>query len=287
MYCARLRRCVLRRARGKGLLTRLLGKGTASSRLVSRDEAARAGASASAVADKADAHVGREIAPPSKPSVLPILLLAAGGTLHAFAQSAAYLELISGVLQESLLPVSRAVMFAPALYALRHSWGRAVVRRLMVLGVGFELVHQALDIGDDVAYFNWFWLFDEAYAVHVIAQEVTGAAALALLLGSLYYFVVSYQTSDARLARERDNLKEEIRQRLDLEAALEKSEAMFRTLVQGTSDAFLITGRDGRVRYAPRSRRRSRRNHMRRKGPETSAQNPRWSSTANPYNPTG
>ncbi|MCP4644216.1 MAG: PAS domain S-box protein [bacterium] len=155
---------------------------------------------------------------PRYPRWLPVLILL-GGILHAVTQAGNHLLLISDMHQEFLLVVSLALVFAPALYALRRSMTNTTIRYLAVSGVLCKVIHLSLDVADDLPAVNGYWLFNNANAVHIILQEAFGAAAVALLLSCLYYFVVSHQRSEALLAIERDLLRDEAAVRRNAEIA--------------------------------------------------------------------
>jgi PAS domain S-box-containing protein len=159
-------------------------------------------------------------------SLIPVFFLVCGGLLHALAQIGNHLGFVPDLTQDTLRVVSLCLVFTPALYALRKSLNRPIVRRLAISGVTFELFHLALDVADDSPLLNAFWFFDNSNAVHIVAQEASGAAAVTLLLGSLYYFVVSHQASESAYALERDRLKAQVNERLQAEAALQEEKRL-------------------------------------------------------------
>lgn len=187
---------------------------------------------------------------------LAIAFLAGGGILHATVQSLNFMGYIGSAAQESLKLAALTLLFFPAVYVVRRSFDRPLVKWLVFLGVGSEFIHVCLDISDDTVLSQYMILFNEAQPVHIVLQEFFHGTGLSLLLGALYYFIVSYQSSEANLSLERDALQEEVGERANTEKALERSEAMFRTLVQGTSDAFIIVDTEGNIRYATDSIRR-------------------------------
>ncbi len=187
---------------------------------------------------------------------LGIAFLAGGGALHATAQSLNFMGYIGSATQESLKLAGLFLLFVPAVYVVRRSFERPLVKWLVFSGLGAEFIHICLDISDDTVLSQYGILFNDAQPVHIVLQEFFHGAALTLLLGALYYFIVSYQSSEANLSLERDALRAEVGERANTEKALERSEAMFRTLVQGTSDAFIVVDSEGNIRYATDSIRR-------------------------------
>ncbi|MCX5772787.1 MAG: hypothetical protein NTZ09_21295, partial [Candidatus Hydrogenedentes bacterium] len=179
----------------------------------------------------------------------PLPLLLSGGIVHTFALAGGYLGLYGNFLQGVLVTVGLLLMFTPTLYVLLRSLGRPVVRRLMLWAIMSLVIHATLNIGDSVPSLMGYWLFNDSNVVHIVAQEVFSSGAFALLAAAFYYSMISYQTSEATLALERDRLKEEVNERKRAEEALREREETFRALAENSFDVIMRFDRECRHLY--------------------------------------
>jgi len=178
---------------------------------------------------------------------LPLLLC--GGLIHAFARIGSYLGLYGNAVQDVLVTIGLVLVFSAALYALYQSFGRPIVRRLALWGAVCGLIHLALNAGDGTPLLMHYWLFNDNNIIHVVAQELFSSAAYALLAGSFFFSMVSYQTSEETLALERDRLKDEIIERKRTEESLREREETFRALAENSFDTIMRFDRECRHLY--------------------------------------
>lgn len=167
---------------------------------------------------------------------MPPLLLLSGAIFLVCAHAGRYLGLLSGTLQATLMVIGLILVFTPAAFALSRSLSRPGIRSLALSGIACLVMHLVLNIGDGVPFLNKYWLFSDANAIHIVAQEVFSAAAFALLAGALYYYIVLFQTSEKALLRERDRLNAEVDERKAAQEKLRETMERFRNLVETTSD---------------------------------------------------
>lgn len=179
----------------------------------------------------------------------PLPLLLSGGIVHTFALAGGYLGLYGNFLQGVLVTVGLLLMFTPTFYVLLLSLGRPVVRRLMLWGIMSLVIHAALNMGDSVPFLMGYWLFNDSNVVHIVAQEVFSSGAFALLAGSFYYSMISYQTGELALALERDHLRAEVNERKRAEEALREREETFRALAENSFDMIMRFDRECRHLY--------------------------------------
>jgi len=179
----------------------------------------------------------------------PLPLLLSGGIVHTFALAGGYLGLYGNFLQGVLVTVGLLLMFTPTLYVLLLSLGRPVVRRLMLWGIMSLLIHATLNMGDSIPSLMGYWLFNDSNPIHIVCQEAFSSGAFALLAAAFYFSMMSYQTSEATLALERDRLEEEVNERKRAEDALREREETFRALAENSFDAIMRFDRECRPLY--------------------------------------
>jgi PAS domain S-box-containing protein len=140
--------------------------------------------------------------------------------------------------QEILIIIGLALIFSPALYAMRHSVRYKPIALLLFFGLSTKAGHLLLDTLEESPNYATYALFDRSNTVHIVVQESFSSISVALLLAALFYFVVLHRNAELKLRKEQEALQLEFREKAKLTAAIEHA-----------SDAVIVTDVKGIVQY--------------------------------------